>query len=534
MRNKIRLIIIGFLATFALVQPSFGKPKLASERLVISARQLAFASGKIVAAEEGILEVPENRLVKKSRKIALHFWRVKSVNPTRPPLFILPGGPGSKFVSGRTGEMGYNDYGALESDWGEAILALVDGKADVIFLDQRGNLDVAMSSALSYTISAADAASATPGQDIAMSSRQAVIDAQKQLAASGVDTRGYDILHMADDVETVRHRLGYKKIMLSGGSFGSQWSLAYLRRYPENVDRAVLDGVEPLDYGYDSPADLDNAVLRVMEQADRDPKLASGRPEGGFVAALRRVYARLKAGPVDVEVLAENSAAPQIVRVGQWDLTQALKNVEQTAGVRDGLQQLPRMIAEADRGDLRHIAATSLEMRAAYTGPLIGMLIDSSLGISAKRDQQLLAEAQTALVGELSDDYRMVAPIIATPTVGDSFRGFAPITTPVLLLQGDMDFSTPSGNAEALLPWLRNGGILRVKGGTHNVLNELRLEAPEYYAQVGQFLLGGRAQNSTATLPAIKFEPLRPDMPICAETGRCAGLANDNKMVSND
>jgi pimeloyl-ACP methyl ester carboxylesterase len=521
MHKRILIIILIILGVWAFSPASAGKGVLDSGRLVITPRQLSFASGEIIEAEEGILEVPENRLVKRPRKIALHFWRVKAANPTRPPLFILPGGPGSKFVSGRTGETGYNDYGALEGEWGEAMLALVAGNADVIFLDQRGNLDVAMSSALSFSIGAVDPASATPARDMAIGTRQAVADAQKQLAASGVDTRGYDILHLVDDVETIRRRMGYKRIMLSGGSFGSQWSLAYIRRYPENVDRAVLDGVEPLDYGYDSPIDVDNAILRVMAEADLDPKLVPGRPVGGFAAALRRVSARLKASPVAVKLEAGNGGPAQTVTVGQWDLTQALRHVEQLPTVREGLRQLPRMIAEADRGDLRHIAVISLDMRAVYTGPLIGMLIDSSLGISKNRDRRLLAEAEAALVGELSDDYRMVAPIIATPTVDDTFRAFTATDTPVLMLQGDMDFSTPSGNADALLPWLRNGGLLRVKGGTHNVFNELRFEAPEYYARIGRFLMGGAAESGTATLPPLAFESIRPETPICVEMATC-------------
>jgi pimeloyl-ACP methyl ester carboxylesterase len=46
----------------------------------------------------------------------------------------------------------------------------------------------------------------------------------------------------ADDLETVRHTLGYGKIDLFGGSYGATLAQAYVRRYPESVRSVVLDG----------------------------------------------------------------------------------------------------------------------------------------------------------------------------------------------------------------------------------------------------------------------------------------------------
>src|SRR6185503_6492791 len=50
-----------------------------------------------------------------------------------------------------------------------------------------------------------------------------------------------------DDLDEVRRALGYGKINLYGGSYGSTLSLAYMRRYGKHVRTAVLAGVAPTD-----------------------------------------------------------------------------------------------------------------------------------------------------------------------------------------------------------------------------------------------------------------------------------------------
>ncbi|WP_163332058.1 alpha/beta fold hydrolase, partial [Klebsiella aerogenes] len=63
-------------------------------------------------------------------------------------------------------------------------------------------------------------------------------------AYPGKDLSGYTIAACADDVDALRQALGYPRIVLVGQSFGSQWSLAVMRRHPQIVTRAILSGVE--------------------------------------------------------------------------------------------------------------------------------------------------------------------------------------------------------------------------------------------------------------------------------------------------
>ena len=50
-----------------------------------------------------------------------------------------------------------------------------------------------------------------------------------------------------DDLDDVRRFLGYDRINIYGGSYGTRAGLVYLRQHGEHVRAIVLDGVAPPD-----------------------------------------------------------------------------------------------------------------------------------------------------------------------------------------------------------------------------------------------------------------------------------------------
>ena len=49
--------------------------------------------------------------------------------------------------------------------------------------------------------------------------------------------------HLIEDIETIRERLGIKKWLVFGGSWGSTLAIAYAQKYPNNVSQMVLRGI---------------------------------------------------------------------------------------------------------------------------------------------------------------------------------------------------------------------------------------------------------------------------------------------------
>jgi pimeloyl-ACP methyl ester carboxylesterase len=419
---------------------------------------LTAGSDLSIDVERGLFFVPENRASPKSRVIAVHFLRFPalSVAAGRPPVFVLPGGPGYDFD--------FSDPATLRD------MNRLRRTREVIYVSQRG-----YAGAPGFTAPLRAEGRPWPLDEpitfarIAERHRAELGAAFEKWPGRGVDLRGYDILNIVDDVHELRAALGYDKIVLRGCSFGSQWSFSYIKRWPRTVDRALLSGVEPLDYAYDSAKWLWASMERLAKQAEADPALAGRIPRGGLLAALQGVIERLEKEPVTVAIEDPQDGRPVHVTLGADDLREQISSGGFMGDERDdSLGNWPLFILELHAGDYRLLAARSWEQRReASSRDLIGALIDNSLGITAKRDAQLRAEPEERWLGDLNDFYHNTRDITPTPKVSDDFRADWPIEVPVLLVNGDLDWSTPVENARHARKFLKRGHLVEVRGGTH-------------------------------------------------------------------
>src|SRR5262249_4603457 len=144
-------------------------------------------------------------------------------------------------------------------------------------------------------------------------------EAVAALGRKGIDLRGYTVKECADDVNDLRQALGYDRLALVGTSFGSQWSFAIMRRHPGVVARALLSGVEPLDYGYDMPSHIVAGLQRMWWEVEKDARFRLYLPKGGMMAAARAVLARLERSPVRVAVKEDRTGREVTVCLGRED-----------------------------------------------------------------------------------------------------------------------------------------------------------------------------------------------------------------------
>lgn len=448
--------------------------------------------GPALMAEEGLLFVPENRTKPGSRIISVHFLRLRGTNPgTRPPIFLLPGGPGGFF--GREALVS----GPLRNE----IDFLRESGRDVVIVNQRGNPAAPFAADMRWPVPRRKLDEASTDAAYRTLIRNSVKEGLETWTKRGFDPSGYDILNITDDVNDLRKALGYQKIILRGGSFGSQWSFAFLKRYPQFVDRALMHGIEPLDYGYDSPAWLWAAIERVSKLASQDAKLQKDLPAEGLSGAVKAVLTRLEAAPQRVTITDPRTNKDVVVTLGRLDFIQGLLYPFTTSPFTENLVKWPRFVLEMFKGDYRFLAALTWEDRTATTlAGMLGLLIDNSLGITKGREAKLLSEAEQQWVGKVHPWYMDTRDLTPTPDVGDDFRTDFAIQVPVVLLQGDVDFSTPLENALHAQKFLRNGRVVVVEGGgTHSVQQEVYKLMPEVRSALQRFL-------------TLDLDPMPPDL----------------------
>jgi len=458
--------------------------------------------GRTVKAEEGFVAVRENRRDPNSRTILVNYLRIFARDGSSPgvtaklpngarapakrdPVFGLPGGPGDLLDRRDFSKPWY------PHDQINGTLERFAAHRDVVIVNQRGNHYVLGPFGAFEVPEPKDIDQAKTSAEKARKWRESLRSKFSELKAGGVDLAGYDIVNAVADVDDVRAALGYGKVILYGASFGSQWGLSYIRQHPEHVSRAAFSGVEPIDYGYDS-ADALWATLQRIAKSAESSSIASQLPPGGLIKAVQTIETRLAAKPVTVRIVDPDTRSPRDVTVTREDfqsvLMQPVGYVRNTP-LREGVRVWPKFITEIYNGDYRQLAARKLDTSKVGRGmPANFSLVDHSIGISAARDAVLKKEPAQQWLGDPNVHYRVWADVTPTPVVDDKFRTFYPIEVPVLLVQGDMDTSTPLENALEQGKYLSNGAVVIARNGTHLVAAELYDHQPKFKARMADFI----------------------------------------------
>lgn len=453
--------------------------------------------GASMPYEVGAIWVPENRAVAGSRLIKVGFARIAARTPTgAPPVFWLPGGPGLAVLDD------LDDPGVRARKRVLSWLRLA-ATADLIVVEQRGYSsrgERLVTQRPAYPL----ARPLTSGDAAAMARRVARQALREQ---RGRDLAGYTLAACADDVDAVRRALGYQRIALFGGSFGSQWSLALMQQHPQTVVRALLFGIHPPAHRFDMPTALLATLQRIAAEADRDPALAPWMPPGGLMAAAEAVRARL----------ARRNAAMTFADAGQPAVTIV-------AGEEDFLGDLlyaagepaswPAFVLSLYHGHDAAWLRGVVDDRRTRTVKLIAPLIDVSLGVTPERLQRLGSERAVPLIGA-----SRLAPHLAAADIWPSAHAgalplmAAPSPIPVLMIQGDWDTTTPLEGMLEQLPRFPNGHAMVAHRGGHEGAFQLVRGHDQLKDALFAFLRSGSLDGLPSEIVLASPAFILPDFP---------------------
>ena len=418
--------------------------------------RIRLKDGGFFAAERGMMFVPANRSDKKSAVIGIELYRFKAsmkAKPGTPPIFFLHGGPSFAGL-----ERSLERLGTFEERW----LPLLD-VSDVVVVGQRG-IGSSKPNTIIETTTIFPLDREVIEQEVAAAIREVCAKEKAFWEAQGVDLSGLTVIEAAADVNDVRKALGYENVIIWGGSFGSHWGMAFMRYYPEIVERAILRGTEGPNHTYDHPGHLWNVYKDVAAEAEKAPELQGLIPEGGLIEAIKTVVERVKKKPVKVTVTDPKTRKPQEV------LFTAREAGRLARGYSGGLPGWPANVITLYNGNFSEAAKRAVRRQGSRRFSTASFyMLDHGSGITPEREGELKADPAVKILGDINLHYMMTREVWGSD-LGNEFRQNFETNIPSVIVHGTWDTSTPYENALELVPYFKNSKFIPVIRGPHGAI----------------------------------------------------------------
>lgn len=460
-------------------------------------------NGETLAVESGKLIVPESRANPTSNTVTLPFYRLRSTssNPAA-PIFLLAGGPGSSWIDQVTNAENYDE------------VAFYRTIADVVIFDQRGGGHSEPRMTCQQSAKTPADQSFDLNRDVKLM-RSLSAQCRDVWLGKGIDLSAYNTEENAADVDALRRALGYDRMTLIGGSYGSHLALQIMRLYPQRVARTLIYGVEGPNDTWDDPQAILATMDRIAAAAEASPELGPHIPTKGLLNTLSSVIKRLDAAPVTVEV--DSGESPQQVIVN-GDLVRFIAT--RSAGRRSRLNAWPEMILAMNGGDYSIAAEAGARFKTLSVQNPVHYTMDCASGISSEKRQRFERAPARELLGDINAEYVGLCDIWPTTDAGATYRSATHSSVPTLILQGSWDMSAPMENAQAVARSLSAAQLVTVEGGTHGALYNLLEHWPPMHGKLARFLKG-----ESVDFPAIV--PMPPPIFKVYETKAAGSLAQD-------
>jgi pimeloyl-ACP methyl ester carboxylesterase len=403
--------------------------------------------GGSVAARCGWLSVPENREQPAGKQLRLHVAVLPSLRlePAGDPLFVLSGGPGQA-----AGDFYISIAPAL---------ARIRRDRDIVVVDQRGT---GRSNRLDCTF--------PDESDVEFNDAQKLREIVRScLASLPGDPRYYTTSVAVRDLDEVRAALGYQQIDLYGVSYGTRVAQHYMRRYPERVRTAVLDGVVPPELALgptvatDAQAAIDAAFTRCTEDAQ------CNRAFPNVASSFTTLRSRLQSQPISLSVPDPLSAEPTATQLGAAELSAAVRLLSYSD---ETMSTVPLLIHEAQTGQPQGLAAQYLMIKRSLDKQIAnGMHFAVVCSEDAPRwDQANVSEAAMAAtyIGTtFMAAMRTVCEQWPRGPVDPEFDKPLVSALPTLILSGGNDPVTPARYGEQIHRGLSKSKHLVLAGQGH-------------------------------------------------------------------
>ena len=391
----------------------------------------------------GALRVREDRTARAGRTIDIHVAVLPALRREMAPdpLFLLAGGPGQ-------GARGYAPLVPV------AFQQVRRGR-DVVLVDLRGTggsnpLDCDLGDPLDMFA------------DVAM-------DVSPCRAKLKGDPRFYTTEPAVDDLDDIRAALGYDRINLWGGSYGTRAALVYARRHPERVRSVVLDGAAPFEIRLPlhNAWGAQRAMDRLLADCEADPRCRAAYP--GLRGELAALLAGLEERPATAAVRHPRTGRPLDLAITRGAFGSGLRGMLYTPA---GASLIPYVVQVARRGDFGPFAAAALETAAWSTDTMsLGLTLSvlCAEDVPAITDEAAEARVRGTFLGRTEiDTWRRMCSQWPHASRPEGQERVQPLQVPALILSGGLDPVTPPRWGEAMKAHFPGARHIVVPGAGHN------------------------------------------------------------------
>ena len=419
----------------------------------------------------GKLTVFENRETRSGRTIDLNIVVLPALDQKTKtePLFDLAGGPGAASTDAA-------DFWAGPGREDRR-------RHDVVLVDQRGT---GKSNRLSIP------QGKTPQHYLSEMYPVDYVREMRHALEQRADLTKYTTSIAMDDLDDVRAWLGYDKINLVGGSYGTQAALVYMRRHPDHVRSAILVGVAPTDLKM--PLHHSESAARAMDlllgECEQDAACHAAFPQ--IRDDWKNVLAQLEKQPARAEYSPPGKTAPTTVEI-QRDVF--AEKIRMWMYGRDKAARIPLIIHHAAEGDFAPF------LRQAIAPSIPDFIADGLyLSVTCAEDVPFINQEEAAALNANNPfgNYRVLQQ---TRACGMWPRGEIPAdflepvrsNAPVLIFSGNLDPVTPPKYGEDVARTLPNSRHIIIPEAAHEVDGLTDLGCIDRIAM--EFLDKGDAKN---------------------------------------
>jgi len=392
-------------------------------------------------------EVYENRSSHNGRKIALNIMVLPTLSdkPAADPWFALAGGPGQSAV----------DAFPLAG-----FTTKIRQQRDVVLVDQRGT---GASNPLPCEFRDPKIAQEIIGEAIVPEK----VRACRAELGKKADLTQYTTSIFADDLDQVRQAMGYDKINIFGGSYGTRAALVYLRMHGDHVRTITLEAVAPPEYripvafSQTTQHSVDQLIARCAADASCHKDFPDLKKE------FQAIVDKLDKSPAHFDV--QNGSAgtqPVVLTRGMF-----VASLRPQLYIPDIVSEFPYMIHRASQDDWSIYAASVLLIRNAIDKQIdrgMSLSVICAEDIPGTTEAMIRRETKNTYLGDFQVRmYQKACNEWVRGAIPEDFH--APIRSgvPALLISGALDPATPPEASAQTAKELSNSRVVVVKEGTH-------------------------------------------------------------------